>query len=147
MALKYFDTSANVIPMTYTSKLDNGQQLEIENEGDTTHIAFSSRSSGQQQSQSRGFTTGKWKNPPTLFQKEGQLILQVETEQGRHFWGIRENNVTQLSDQTDVASAEKLPLTEGSGTPKMKPMEPMKPMAPMKPMEPMKPMAPMKPMS
>ncbi|MEA3189339.1 MAG: hypothetical protein QOD99_3169 [Chthoniobacter sp.] len=44
--------------MIYTHDLKNGQILEIDNEGETTGIGFRSGSSSQQQSQSRGFTTG-----------------------------------------------------------------------------------------
>jgi len=50
--------------MTYASDIGNGQQLLVQNDGDDTQVAMSSGDSGQQQSQSTGFTTGGWSRPP-----------------------------------------------------------------------------------
>ncbi len=65
--------------MTYAYDLENGQRLMVENEGDNTIVALSSGDEGQQQSQSTGFTTGKWSKTPELFRARGNLVLRVET--------------------------------------------------------------------
>jgi len=53
--------------------IGNGQQLLVQNDGDDTQVAMSSGDSGQQQSQSTGFTTGRWSRPPELFREKLKL--------------------------------------------------------------------------
>jgi hypothetical protein len=68
--------------MTYAYDLENGQRLMVQNDGGNTIVALSSGDEGQQQSQSTGFTTGKWSKTPELFRTRGNLILRVEGKVG-----------------------------------------------------------------
>jgi hypothetical protein len=126
--------------MGYAYELENGQQLVIENDGNGTVIALSSGSEGQQQSQATGFDTGKWSKPPALFRLKKDLILRVETKDGRWFIRVRGNEIRRMTSEPDLENAEKLRLDKSDTSVRMRPMKPMEPMKPLKPLEPMRPM-------
>ena len=123
--------------MNYFYDLENGQHIEFWNEGDQTFVSFGSRSPGQQQSQARGFTTGKWSKEPSLFLHRDQLVLEIHTNEGSRFLRVDGNQVQQMDGDPDMSHAKQLQLEESSGEHRMKPMKPMEWMKPMEPMEPM----------
>jgi hypothetical protein len=131
--------------MSYAYKMENGQQLLVDNEGDQTRVSLGQGEGGsQQQSQGNTFDTGSWSKPPTLLRAGQDLMLRVEAKNGTRFIRVRGDDIQLLNDEPDLRQAEQLDLSESDQPAGMKPMEPMQPM---KPMEPMKPMKPMKPMS
>ena len=132
--------------MTYAYDLENGQRLIVQNDGDDTIVALSSDDEGQQQSQSTGFSTGKWSKAPELFRNRGNLVLRFESKGGAKYIRVRGSQIQSMSNEPDLENAEKLKLKKSDESVAMKPMEPMKPMAPMEPMKPMEPMEPLKPM-
>jgi len=132
--------------MTYAYDLENGQRLIVENDGESTIVALSSGDEGQQQSQSTGFTTGKWSKTPELFRSGGYLVLRLESKRGLEFIRVRGSQIQWMRSEPDLKNAEKLKLEKSDESFAMKPMAPMKPMEPMRPMEPMQPMEPMKPL-
>ncbi len=133
--------------MTYSYEFDNGQRLVAENDDANTFVMVGSGNEGQQQSQSTGFATGKWKQPPELFRKQGQLVLRLQLENGPYFIRISGSQIQHLDPEPKLEEAEKLSMKESNPqTEKMAPMKPMLPMEPMKPMEPLKPMEGMRPM-
>jgi hypothetical protein len=123
--------------MSYECELENGQHLELENEGDQTCISFSSRGDAQTQRQGRGFTTGRWTGNPVVRRSGANYFIQLQTGEGLRFLKVQGNQATLLDDEPELADAEDVELKPFSAPPRMKPMEPMKPMAPMKPMRPM----------
>lgn len=132
--------------MSYECKLENGQRLLLENEDDNTFVSLSSSGSGQQQSQSTGFTTGEWAKAPKVFKVKRDVFIQLETKEGTEFLRVRGDGISRVDREPNLDNAEELRLKKsksGGGTKPMK-MKPMEPMKPMKPMEPMKPMRPMK---
>ena len=128
--------------MKYECELAAGQHLEIENEGDRTFVSFSSRGSGQQQSQGNGFTTGAWSKTPVVFRVGKDVVMRVETSGGARFLRVEGNHATLLDREPGLEGAERIEVKESQAS-SMKPMKPMEPMKPMRPMEPMKPMRPM----
>jgi hypothetical protein len=72
--------------MNYECELENGQHLELSNEGDQTFVGFSSRGEGQQQSQGKGFFTGVWSKKPTVYGLEKDYVVRVETSHGARFF-------------------------------------------------------------
>ncbi len=126
--------------MSYECELDNGQHLEIDHEGDQTFVRFSSRGSGQQQSQGHGFTTGQWSGKPVVRRLGKDYFIQLQTGEGSRFLRVEGNQTTRLDGEPDWTGAEEIELKQSSRTGRMKPMEPMKPMRPMEPMKPMRPM-------
>jgi zinc-ribbon domain len=132
--------------MTYAYDLDNGQRLIVENDDDNTIVGLSSGDEGQQQSQSTGFTTGKWSKTPELFRSRGNLVLRVESKDGAQFIRIRGNQIQSMRSEPDLEEADRLKLKKSNESLAMEPMKPMEGMKPMEPMRPMKPMEPMKPM-
>jgi len=128
--------------MSYAYKMDNGQQLLADNEGDQTRVSLGRGEGGsQQQSQGNSFNTGPWSKPPTLLRSGQDLILRVESKDGARFIRVRGDNIELLDNEPDLGQAEQLKLSESDQPAGMKPMEPMKPMKPMEPMKPMKPMS------
>jgi hypothetical protein len=120
--------------MTYACDIGNGQQLLVQNDGDDTQVAMSSGDSGQQQSQSTGFTTGGWSRPPELFRTSENLVLRLEGKRGVEFVGVHGNQIESMRSEPNLKNAEKLTLKESDeNIARMKPMEPMEPMKPMKP--------------
>jgi hypothetical protein len=132
--------------MTYAYDLENGQRLIVENDGESTIVALSSGDEGQQQSQSTGFTTGKWSKTPELFRSRGNLVLRVESKGGAQFIRIRGSQIQSMRSEPDLEEADQLKLKKSNENLAMKPMKPMEGMKPMELMEPMKPMKPMEPM-
>src|ERR1700759_3993288 len=135
--------------MTYAYDLENGQRLIVENDGESTIVALSSGDEGQQQSQSTGFTTGKWSKTPELFRSRGNLVLRVESKGGAQFIRIRGSQIQSMRSEPDLEEAGQLKLKKSNENLAMKPMKPMEdinPMNPSPPMEPMKPMGSMRPM-
>src|SRR5215210_4711057 len=129
--------------MSHEFELENGRLLVVENDGETTLVSLSSGSHSQQQSQSTGFSTGKWAKAPQLFRVKRDLVLRVNTKVGSEFIQVRGDQIESLSREPDLENAEKLTLKKSSHRLAMQPMKPMEPMQPMKPLEPMKPMRPM----
>lgn len=123
--------------MNYECELKIGQHLEIDNEGEQTIVSFSSRATGQQQSQGHGFTTGKWARKPTVHRAGKTLIVRLETSGGARFLLIEDNQTTMLNSEPVLENAETVELKEAPERKRMKPMEPMRPMKPMEPMKPM----------
>jgi hypothetical protein len=115
--------------MTYSCDIGNGQQLLVQNDGDDTQVALSSGDSGQQQSQSTGFTTGGWSRPPELFRTSENLVLRLESKRGVEFVGVQGNHIESMRKEPKLENAERLALKESDeNIERMKPMEPMKPM-------------------
>jgi len=65
--------------LRYECKLDEGKHLEISDGGDQTIVSFSSRDTGQRQSQGLGFTTAKWVKTPAAFLVGKDIMAWVET--------------------------------------------------------------------
>jgi hypothetical protein len=130
-------------PMNFECELDNGQHLEIGNEGDQTFVSFSSRGEGQQQSQGNGFTTGAWSRQPSVYRLEAEYVVRVETTNGARFLRVQGNRTSLLDGEPQMTGAREIELRESAAR-RMPPMKPMKPMEPMRPMEPMKPMRSMR---
>ena len=118
--------------MSYAYKMENGQQLLVDNEGDQTRVALA-RGEGSSQSQSQGatFDTGSWSKPPALLRAGQDLILRVEAKGGMRFIRVRDNDIQLLNNEPDLGQAEELDLSQSDQPAGMKPMEPMKPMKPM----------------
>ena len=129
--------------MTYAYDLENGQRLIVQNDGGDTIVALSSDDEGQQQSQSTGFSTGKWSKAPELFRSRGNLVLRFESKGGAKYIRVRGSQIQSMHSEPDLENAEKLKLKKSDESVAMKPMEPMKPMAPMEPLKPMGSMRPM----
>jgi hypothetical protein len=117
--------------MSYTYKMNNGQQLLVDQDGDQTRLALSHDSSSQQQSQGTAFDTGTWTNPPKLFRLQQALILRVEAKNGSRFIRVQGEDIQWMNNEPDLGQAEPLKLSESDQPAGMKPMEPMKPMKPM----------------
>ena len=132
--------------MTYAYDLENGQRLIVQNDGGDTIVALSSDDEGQQQSQSTGFSTGKWSKAPELFRSRGNLVLRFESKGATKYVRVRGSQSQSMHSEPDLENAEKLKLKKSDESVAMKPMEPMKPMKPMEPMQPLKPMGNMRPM-
>ncbi|NJN68216.1 MAG: zinc ribbon domain-containing protein [Chloroflexaceae bacterium] len=135
----------------YTSELQTGQRIFIENVGEQTLVTLMSGGPGQQQSQRTGVDSGAWLAPPVLFRVAGGVILRLDTSKGQFLFQVQSSGLAAFSSPPSLANADVLPLrqatsSETPGFTPMEPMEPMKPMKPMPPMEPMKPMEPMPPM-
>jgi hypothetical protein len=126
--------------MIYECQLENGQHLEIENEGNQTFVSFSSRGAGQNQSQGRGFKTGKWSRNPAVRRVGKDYFIQLQTTDGSRYLRVRGNQTTLLDAEPEWTGAEEIELMESSAVNRMKPMEPMKPMRPMEPMKPLRPL-------
>ena len=130
--------------MSYAYKMENGQQLLVDNEGDQTRVLLGQGSGGsQQQSQGNTFDTGAWSKPPALLRAGQDLILRIEAKNGTRYIRVRSDDIQLLNDEPDLGQAKPLDLSESDHPAGMKPMEPMKAMEPMRPMEPMKPTKPM----
>ena len=128
--------------MSYSHDLGNGQRLLVQNDGDKTQLALSSGDSGQQQSQSTAFNTGRWSKPPELFRTAEHLILRLESKSAVEFIGVQGNQIKSMQREPDLKDAQRLALEESDEN--IEPMKPMERMEPMKPMEPMRPMKPMR---
>lgn len=125
--------------MNYECDLENGQRLELSNDGDQTFVSLSSGGEGQRQSQGNGFFTGVWSKNPAVYHLEKAYIVRVETSHGSRFLRVEGNRTTRLYREPELAGASEVELKEfpARRMPSMKPMEPMRPMAPMRPMRPM----------
>jgi hypothetical protein len=118
--------------MSYAYKMENGQQLLVDNEGDQTRVSLGQGEGGsQQQSQGNSFDTGAWSKAPALFQAGQDLILRVETKNGARFIRVRGHDLQLLNNEPDLGQAEQLNLSESDQPAGMKPMKPMEPMKPM----------------
>ena len=126
--------------MIYRGSLESGEKIVVENEGEQTQIMLSSGGSGQQQSQSTGFTTGAWTKPPVLFKVKGGAVLEVRTNRGEFHFQISGGTIRSLRDAPRFQSALPLKKSKPDAGPAMSPLPPMKPMRPMEPMKPMRPM-------
>lgn len=121
--------------MSYAYRMENGQQLLADDEGDQTRVSLGRGEGGsQQQSQGNTFDTGSWSKPPTLFKTGQDLILRVEAKGGTRFIRVHGDELQLLNDEPDLDQAQQLDLSESDQPAGMKPMKPMKPMEPMKPM-------------
>lgn len=127
--------------MNYKADLTKGQKLVIANEDGQTHISLKSDGDGHHQSQANSFSTGDWKQSPTLLKTAKGAVLQIEAEQGQFYFGLEDNSIHRLDKAPALKDAETLPLQEaseddvkGAQSKPMKAMEPMQPMQPMKPM-------------
>lgn len=116
--------------MALHTTLPTGAHLHIENRGDQTSLRFQSGSSGQQQSQQSGFSTGAWTHPPTLFQTANGLILRIEGEDN-HYLSLENNSARSLTDAPSLRDARVLPLEQVADANEMAPMKPLEPMKPM----------------
>jgi hypothetical protein len=126
--------------MNYECQLENGQHLEMENEGDQTFLSLGNHGEGQSQSQGHGFTTGAWSRKPEVYRLEGDdYIIRVATE-GTRFLRVSGNQMTLLDREPDLAQANQKGLKEFSQSRRMAPMKPLEPMRAMEPMKPMRPM-------
>jgi hypothetical protein len=128
--------------MNYKADLPSGRKLLIINEDGQTRLAISSDGDGHQQSSANSFSTGDWKQSPTLFKTAKALVLQIEAEGSQFFFQVEDDAIHRLDAAPSLDDAEKLTLqeasqsdVEGAESKPMKPMEPMKPIEPMKPME------------
>jgi hypothetical protein len=121
--------------MAYTCKFGAGSQIYLDNQEEQTVIRVQSSGPGQQQGQSQGFGTGKWTQPPLLFETGNGLVAQVVATRGRFFFALNGGSISRLETEPALHDAKPLSLQkadEDSQRP-----EPMKPMAPMEPMKPM----------
>ena len=109
--------------MTYAYDLENGQRLIVQNDGGDTIVALSSDDEGQQQSQSTGFSTGKWSKAPELFRSRGNLVLRFESKGGVKYIRVRGSQIQSMHSEPDLENAEKLKLKKSDESVAMKPME------------------------
>jgi hypothetical protein len=128
--------------MAYIGNLGTGQQLHIENQGTQTRVTLTSRSTGQQQSQSSSFETGNWSVPPTLFRTPAGFILRIESTSGQCFVQIQANSLSTMPSPPPLAHADTITLdrvadtsTSSQQSMQFTPMEPMKPMEPLPPLK------------
>lgn len=98
--------------MAYRVHLNGNQQLTIVNQGSQTLISLVTSSSGQQQSQSNSFTTGKWNRPPQLFQRGGGFILQIDSDRQQHFVSIQANSISTVTSAPSLENAVKIDLDD-----------------------------------
>jgi hypothetical protein len=126
--------------MNYECELVEGKHLELSNEGDKTFASFSSRDTGQRQSQGHGFTTGQWVKTPAVFRVGKDVVIRIETNEGSRFLRVQGIQTTFLESEPALENAEKIELKESEKSDGWTPMKPMEPMEPMKPMKPMRPM-------
>lgn len=124
----------------YICKLDQSQQIYIENQGIQTAIALVSSGSGQQQSQRNSFEAGNWRVPPTAFRTPSGVVLRIEAE-GQHFIQVQAGQMTKLDDAPSLSGAEVLPLHKvDEAAPRQNSLADMQPIQPMKPMHPLPPL-------
>lgn len=121
--------------MIYSTNLSANQQLYLENKDNQTILTIISVSSGQQQSQSSSFQTGKWTTPPTVFNYQNNYCLRIDTTQGQHFIQLQADGFTTLATPPSLVDADVIPLQRVASAPtsqptemKFKPLEPMSPM-------------------
>ena len=114
--------------MAYSATLSNSQQLAIANLAMQTQITLTMSNPGQQQSQSSGFTTGKWLAEPKLFQVGQGFIIQIDTEQDSYHILIQQNSITTIKSPTNLDNYPQLDLTAipDSNAKPMSPMQPLK---------------------
>ena len=115
--------------MIYTSELDLGHSIEIENSGGQTRISLSSRSANSQQQQSQNFSTGEWTSTPTLHRDAQGFLLRVATTAGTRAIRIGAGGIS-LLDAAPEPQGDEMPLRQASQH--AEPMQPMQPIAPMK---------------
>jgi hypothetical protein len=113
--------------MHYQCELEEGTHLEICNEGDKTVVRFSTRESGQRQSQGKTFQTGKWKKTPAVFRVDEDIVVWAETSEGRRFLRVHEREIEMFPDEPDLTGAVEITLRKSSDPATWKPMETMKP--------------------
>lgn len=132
--------------MAYLCNLGTGQQVYLDNQGTQTIVTIISGGPGQQQQASSGVSTGRWSEPPTVFRTDNGVILQINSETGKHFIQLQGSSMGVMSQSPSLSNAQQLQVQQTSSVSGQQQMEPMEPMEPMKPMQPMQPMEPMKPM-
>jgi len=125
--------------MNYKADLPGGQKLLIAQEEGQTRISLQSDGDGHQR-QASSFSTGAWKQSPTLFKSAKGAVLQIEAEQGQFFFQLEDNAIHRLNDAPATKEAHTLPLQKASDgdveQPTFKAMEPMEPMKPLQSMKP-----------
>ncbi len=118
--------------MTYVATLGSSQQLAIANIGEQTQINLTMSSSGQQQSQSSSFSTGKWISMPQLFNVGQGFVLKIDTQQGLHHVLIQQNSIGTINPPSELINHPRVDLREipdsNSKPIDFKPMQPMQPM-------------------
>lgn len=126
--------------MAYTVNLSGNQQLMIVNQGAQTLITLFSGSSGQQQSQSGSMTTGKWKNPPKLYQTASGFVLQVNGKLAKQYVLIQATGINAIANPklNNAVQVNLKKVPDGAASSQEIEFEPMPDMQPMQPMKPMK---------
>lgn len=118
--------------MAYIATLGGFQQLAIANLGEQTQINLTMSNSGQQQSQSSSFGTGKWVSIPELFNVGQGFVLKINTQEGSHYVLIQQNSISVVNPPADLSGYPQVDLKDIPDPPQkpidFKPMQPMQPM-------------------
>ena len=115
--------------MAYRTELESGQTIFLEQQGEQSTV----RVHGTGQSQSSGFHTGTWQQPPRLYRSQERLFLELRAEPPVYY-SLEGGQLQSLKDAPLLGEAEEIGLKEvpdGSDDNGMKPMEKMDPMKPM----------------
>ena len=117
--------------MAYRAELEAGRTLTLEQQDQQTLI----RVEGGGQSQSAGFQTGAWRQPPRLFRTDAGLLIEIRADPVVYY-RLEGDQLHSLDTAPALEGARETGLHEAPDgeTKPMKGLEPMKPMKPMKPM-------------
>ena len=98
--------------MAYIATLGGFQQLAIANLGEQTQINLTMSNSGQQQSQSSSFGTGKWVSIPELFNVGQGFVLKINTQEGSHYVLIQQNSISVVNPPADLSGYPQVDLKD-----------------------------------
>ena len=116
--------------MAYVATLGNSR-LAIALQGTQTNITLTSSSTGQQQSQSSSFNTGKWHDTPKLRSVGQGAVLQIDTDRGSYYIHILSNSINRVDPPSDLQNYSTIDLKEVDDTQAASTVESMPSMQPM----------------
>lgn len=87
--------------MAYQGKLQSGQTIILENQGDQTVI----RLSGGGQHQSSSVSTSTWKGQPKVYQTEDGAVVEIKTQDASVFYSIKGGQLQSLNKKPNVDDA------------------------------------------